>query len=144
MTNDPAPPTVPDRAQRRRFRRAAVRSFVRATSVAVVVFGAYYLAPVKASSDVGETVRVIIVGIATTLVIVWEIRAVARSEFPRLRAIDALVSSVSVMVIAFAITYLNMSRRHPESFNELLGRTSSLYFTVTTLATVGYGDIYAR
>jgi voltage-gated potassium channel len=135
---------VPDRTTRKRFRKAAFRSVLRAASVAILVFGAYYLAPVKAGSDVGATIRIICVGVATGLVIAWEIRAVAGSEFPRLRALDALVSSVSVMVIAFAITYLNMSHRHPDSFNELLGRTSSLYFTVTTLATVGYGDIYAK
>jgi hypothetical protein len=143
MTSDLAPPSIPDRAQRRRFRRAAIRSVVRAATVAVVVFGAYYLAPVRAGSDAGQTVRIIIVCVATGLVIAWEIRAVSRAEYPRLRAIDALVSSVSVMVIAFAITYLNMSDRHPASFNEQLDRTSSLYFTVTTLATVGYGDIHA-
>jgi hypothetical protein len=48
------------------------------------------------------------------------------------------------MVIAFAITYLNLSVRNAAAFTEPLGRTSSLYFTVTTLATVGYGDIAAR
>jgi hypothetical protein len=144
MTTDQPVPIVPDRAQRRRARRAGLRSLIRSSTVVVLVFGAYYLAPVKAESDFGETLRVLVVAIAMALVIVWEIRAVAHSEFPRIRAIDALVSSVSVMVIAFAITYLNMSRRHPDSFNELLGRTSSLYFTITTLATVGYGDIHAR
>jgi hypothetical protein len=89
-------------------------------------------------------VRIVLVSVAWALVVGWEIRAVARAEFPRLRAVDALVSTVSVMVIAFAISYLNMSRRHVESFNVVLERTSSLYFTLTTLATVGYGDIHAQ
>jgi voltage-gated potassium channel len=144
MTTPPERLPIPDKDERRRGRRAAIRSFVRATVVAVVVIAAYYLMPVRTKSDLGLVVRVVLVSASLALVVAWEIRAVARAEFPRLRAIDALVSTVSVMVIAFAISYLNMSRRHAESFNVVLERTSSLYFTVTTLATVGYGDIHAQ
>ena len=127
MTTTPEQLPVPDKDERQRGRRAAIRSFVRAMFVAVVVIAAYYVLPVRTKTDLGMVVR-----------------AVARAEFPRLRAIDALVSTVSVMVIAFAISYLNMSQRHAEAFNVVLERTTSLYFTLTTLATVGYGDIHAQ
>jgi hypothetical protein len=144
MTTTPDLPMSPDKAERRRGRRAAIRSLARATVVAAVVIAAYYLLPVRARSDLGMALRIVFVSVAFGLVVAWEIRAVARAEFPRLRAIDALVSTVSVMVIAFAVAYLNMSLRDAASFNVVLERTTSLYFTVTTLATVGYGDIHAR
>ena len=48
------------------------------------------------------------------------------------------------VVVVFASRYLNMSARDPQAFNEHLNRTSSLYFTVVTLATIGYGDIAPR
>jgi voltage-gated potassium channel len=144
MTTTPEQLPVPDKDERRRGRRAAIRSFVRAMVVAVAVIAAYYLLPVRTQTDLGMVVRIVLVSVALALVVAWEIRAVARAEFPRLRAIDALVCTVSVMVIAFAISYLNLSHRHADAFNVDLERTSSLYFTVTTLATVGYGDIHAQ
>jgi voltage-gated potassium channel len=144
MNTTPEQLPIPDRGERRRGRRAAIRSLVRATVVAVAVIAAYYLLPVRTRTDVGMALRIVLVCVALALVVAWEMRAVARAEFPRLRAIDALVSTVSVMVIAFAIVYLNMSQRHAEAFNTVLERTTSLYFTVTTLATVGYGDIHAQ
>jgi hypothetical protein len=144
MTTTPEQLPRPDKEERRRGRRAATRSFARASVVAAGVITAYYVLPVRAESDLGMVLRILLVSVLLAVVVAWEIRAVARAEFPRLRAIDALVSTVSIMVIAFAITYLNLSLRNTTSFNEALQRTSSLYFTVTTLATVGYGDIYAR
>ena len=48
------------------------------------------------------------------------------------------------MTVAFAVFYLNLSARDPDAFSEPLGRTAALYFTMTTLTTVGYGDITAR
>jgi hypothetical protein len=133
-----------DAQDRRRARRAVVRSAVRGTSLAVLVLAAYYLAPVKSDPGSGVLLRILAVGVAAGLVVVWEIRAVAKAEFPRIRAVDALMASVSVMVVGFAVTYLNMSQENPAAFTEQLERTSSLYFTMTTLATVGYGDIAAK
>ena len=112
--------SMTDRAVRRRGRHATIRSLLRAGLVAVFVIGAYYLFPVRAATDFQMALRMVIVGVALGIVVAWEIRAVGRAEFPRLRAIDAIVSSVSVMVIAFAVVYLNFSLRDPESFNEPL------------------------
>jgi voltage-gated potassium channel Kch len=78
------------------------------------------------------------------VVVVYQTLAVVRSAHRRARAIDALASCVIVIVVVFALAYLNMSARDPGAFNETLNRTSALYFTVVTLATIGYGDIVAR
>ena len=83
-------------------------------------------------------------GCSSCVVVVWQTLAVVRSSHPRSRAIDALASCVVVIVVAFALAYLNMSARNPAAFNEPLERTSALYFTVVTLATIGYGDIVPR
>jgi len=130
-----------DQMERRRGRHAIVRSVVRAVVLAVLVLLAYYLAPIRGSAEGGVLLRILVVAAAAVLVVGWEIRAVARAEFPLIRAIDALVGSVSVMIITFAVIYLNLSVDDPAAFTERLHRTSSLYFTMTTLSTVGYGDI---
>ncbi|WP_328405676.1 potassium channel family protein [Streptomyces sp. NBC_00390] len=49
-----------------------------------------------------------------------------------------LLMCLTVMV--FASTYYALAS-HPGQFNGLYTRTDGLYFTIVTLATVGYGDI---
>jgi hypothetical protein len=44
----------------------------------------------------------------------------------------------------FAIVYVSMAHANPVSFSEQLSRTAGLYFTITVLSTVGFGDITAR
>jgi voltage-gated potassium channel len=125
-------------------RRALKLAIARAVLWVVGVLVLYYVLPLEGPSDLGALFRVLIGGVLVVLVVVWQIFAVVRSSHARSRAIDALSSCVVVIVVAFASTYLNMSARDPEAFNERLERTSALYFTVVTLATIGFGDIVPR
>jgi hypothetical protein len=50
----------------------------------------------------------------------------------------------SSVVFLFATTYFVMADTTVSGFTESLTRTDALYFLVTTLATVGYGDIAAK
>ena len=53
-----------------------------------------------------------------------------------------LVESFSFTVYGFAVTYVFLSNMRPKSFNvDRLDIFSGIYFSVTTIATVGYGDI---
>jgi hypothetical protein len=100
--------------------------------------------PLDPDDDASAITRVVIGGTLVVAVVIWQTLAVVRADHRRARAIDALASCVVVIVVVFAVAYLNMSARDPGAFNEPLNRTSALYFTVVTLATVGYGDIAAR
>ena len=75
------------------------------------------------------------------VVLVWQIREITRSPFPRLRAAGALATSVPLFFGVFASTYFVMENAQPGSFNESLSKLDSAYFTVTVFATVGFGDI---
>ena len=63
------------------------------------------------------------------------LRASAEDSTPGVMVVLCLV------MIAFATEYLVLESR-PGSFSGLHTHTDALYFTVTTLATVGFGDIY--
>ena len=130
--------------QRREASRKLAIGVARALGAFVILVVLYYLMPIGDPSKVGVALRVMVSGALIVTVVWWEIRAVARSALPMVRAIQALAVCVSVIVVAFAAAYLVLSHDDPAAFNERLGKTSSLYFTVTTLATVGYGDIHAR
>jgi hypothetical protein len=79
-----------------------------------------------------------------TAVTVFEVQATLGAEYPGLRAVEALASTVPFFLLLFAAIYFVMAQEGGGNFNvQTLTRTSSLYFTVTTFSTVGFGDIVA-
>ena len=117
---------------------------MRALLWVVGVLVLYYVLPLDPGSDLSAIVRVVIGGVLLLVVVVWQTLAVVRSTHARARAIEALAACAVTVVVVFASGYINMSARNPHSFSEHLNRTSALYFTVVTLATIGYGDITPR
>ncbi|MFE3444259.1 potassium channel family protein [Nocardia sp. NPDC059180] len=59
------------------------------------------------------------------------------------RRIDGLLLVVSVVVVFFALFYYILDDRGTNQFDGIDTRTDALYYTVSTLATVGYGDVHA-
>lgn len=74
----------------------------------------------------------------------WQLRRISRSGFPLIRGAETIVVGLVIVVSAFAKSYLLMSMAEPESFNVDLDAFTSYYFTISTLSTVGFGDIYAQ
>ena len=59
-----------------------------------------------------------------------------------LDAFEALVQLMTILMTGFAAVYYGMNHAH-DQFRGIDTRIDALYFTVTTLSTVGYGDITA-
>ena len=57
--------------------------------------------------------------------------------------VDGLVVSIFAVVVAFSLTFFLMARNDPGQVAGLHTRVDALYFTVSTLTTVGFGDIHA-
>ena len=71
---------------------------------------------------------------------VKRINRVATSHEPYLEAGLAVVMMIALIVIGFASIYAALSR-HGEEFTDIHTKLDAVYFTVTTVATVGYGDL---
>ena len=71
---------------------------------------------------------------------VHRLRAVTTSDTPMLEAFEALVLLLTILVTGFAAVYYGMNHAH-DQFRGIDTRIDAVYFTVTTLSTVGYGDI---
>lgn len=54
-----------------------------------------------------------------------------------------LVILLVMLVVSFAFAFFLISQLSPHQFAGLSTRTDALYFTVTTMSTVGYGDVHA-
>lgn len=62
---------------------------------------------------------------------------------PEYMRIQRLLTALYVLVLGFALLYAITANLAPEQFSGLTNRSDALYFSVTTTATVGYGDIHA-
>jgi voltage-gated potassium channel len=127
------------RAQRRSL---AIRLVLRSLVVATLLFVAYYTLPMDRPERSG--LIVLIIGIAVmALVFTWQVRVIAGSPYPRLRAFETLTIGIPLLLIVFASAYFMIQNGDPESFTQPLGKTDALYFTITVFSTVGFGDITA-
>jgi voltage-gated potassium channel len=74
----------------------------------------------------------------------WQLRRIAASGFPLIRGAETIAIGLVIVVSAFAKSYLLMSITDPAAFNEDLTPFTAYYFTISTLSTVGFGDISAE
>jgi voltage-gated potassium channel len=117
---------------------------LRVVASVVVVTVLYYLLPFDRSAT-GVAVTLLVAGLVVFVgLVAFQVRAIAASPFPGVRAIEALATSVPLFLALFAGTYYVMARLSPGSFTAPLTRTDALYFTVTVFSTVGFGDITAK
>jgi hypothetical protein len=122
-------------------RRLVVRGLLRASLTATALVVLYFTLPLTGSLD-GSAAMLLVVGLlAFAGVITWQVRAILRSQYPGLRAIEALAAAVPLFLLLFAVAYLQIAEADASAFSEPLSRTDALYFTITVFATVGFGDI---
>jgi hypothetical protein len=122
-------------------RRLVVRGLLRASLTATVLVVLYFTLPITGSLD-GSAALLLVAGLLGFAgVITWQVRAVLRSQYPGLRAIEALAFAIPLFLLVFAAAYLRMADADAGAFSEPLSRTDALYFTITVFSTVGFGDI---
>jgi hypothetical protein len=138
----PTPGEPPSDAalHRRTLRRAALRT----VAGAVALVALYYLLPLDGRWGATEWATLVCGLALLAAVLVLQFRRVATAEHPEVRAVQAIGLAVPLLVVVFAATYFVLSSQDPGAFSEPLDRSDALYFTVTTLATVGFGDIAAQ
>ena len=70
------------------------------------------------------------------------LRRVLVSERPLVDGALALALIAVVLILGFATTYWILATQSPDEFVGITTKTDALYFTVTVLATVGFGDVH--
>lgn len=74
-------------------------------------------------------------------VLVFAVFRLNRSPRPLAEGMAFIVISAAVLVLSYSWLYTNLSESSPDSFTQPLNKVAAVYFTVTVLATVGFGDI---
>jgi voltage-gated potassium channel len=128
------------RARRRLILRSALR--VLATTVAMLVL--YAVVPIPGTSGLGAFAGMVI-GLAVFVGLVgWQLRTIVQADHPLMRAVEVVTLALPLLAVVFAFTYLSISRADSASFSEDLNRVDAMYYTVSTISTVGFGDIAAE
>lgn len=108
----------------------------------------YYAVPLGDRSA-GEGVVTSVLGVVTgAALLVWlalrQVRLLASREAAGGTArLDGLVLLVVIVVPMFAAAYFGLEQADVDQFASLATRTDALYFSLSVLATVGFGDVHA-
>ena len=115
-------------------------SLLRALGSAIVLVALYYLLPLDHGDGLAVSVGLVRGLLVFVAVVGVQVSQIVRSDYPRLRAVEAIATAIPLFLVVFAATYFLLGER-AGAFSEPLDRTDALYYTVTVFSTVGFGDI---
>lgn len=126
--------------------RVLIRSIARLVLGIAVLLAAYLLVPVQQESTAVSAVTwaALLALVGLVGVFAHQMRRINRSRYPLMAGAESLIFVLAIFLIGFAFVYLVMSTSAPDTFSEPLNRTGALYFAITVLSTVGFGDITPR
>jgi hypothetical protein len=105
---------------------------------------AYYFFPITGESS--AVWQVLLFGVGLGLLVWWIIRELRKQlsagSNPRV-GVHSLITLLYPVVALFALAYYLTAHNDPAQFDGLVTRTDSLYYTIVTLGTIGYGDVHA-
>jgi MFS-type transporter involved in bile tolerance (Atg22 family) len=123
-------------------RAAMRRSIIRSTATVVVLVAAFAFLPLRGDHWwVGAVLGAVLLATVVPLA-VSRLRRVLTSDRPGFEAAEALVQLVAMLITGFAAVLYAMNRNGTQ-LSGLDTRVDAVYFTVTVLSTVGFGDIHA-
>lgn len=115
---------------------------LRAVVAVALALTVYFVVPVE-THDRDLAVRLMVSLLALGLLTAGVIWQVMRHVEDPGRQIDGLLLALVVAVLAFALAFFRLEAVDPGQIPGLATRVDALYFTMTTLLTIGYGDIHA-
>ena len=135
--------TVPG-GERRSHRSRSIGTWTRSVVTIGLITGLYFVLPLQLADLTRRQLAVRgPVFIAGMAVLTWMVARQVRRALERTHRVSdriaVLATLVDVVVVFFAVLYDRMA----DQFHGVSTRLDALYFAVTTLTTVGYGDITA-
>ena len=124
-------------------RRWIIMVVLRSSAVVLGTLVLYALLPVREENALAVAVLALLGLVALAIVFGRQLGRISRSDRPVLVAIEALALVVTLFVALFAALYGSMSASDPAAFTQPITKVAGIYFAVTILGTVGFGDISA-
>jgi voltage-gated potassium channel len=119
---------------------------IRSTLGLAAVLVLYFVLPVNHESSAIRLASDILVTLACLAVagavVFREFRRVLQGEDPHLTGLQLLIV-LEVVMVMFALTYFSLAHHGHHQMVGVSTRLDALYFSATTMTTVGYGDVHA-
>ena len=116
---------------------------LRGAALLGLAIAAYFVVPVSGDVNAGAVGRigfaVVVVGLLTATIL-WQL---ARQRDDPDARVDGLLLALVGSILAFALWFYRLAVVDPSEVVGLHTRLDALYFTMSTLLTIGYGDIHA-
>ncbi len=91
----------------------AVRGLLRAVAIAAIMVLVYYVLPLSRLGT-GYLILALALGLALLAgLILWYVRVILRSDYPGIRAAEALAATTPLFLLLFASAYFVLSREIP-------------------------------
>jgi hypothetical protein len=124
----------------KRETRAALRLMLSALGMMVV----FYAVPVGTGQSTARVAFSVLISLLGVALLGWAIVGQIRRQMVRNdEDIHTLLMLLILVAVVFALGYYVLDEHSPRQLTGISTRTDALYFTMSTLTTVGYGDIYA-
>jgi voltage-gated potassium channel len=124
-------------------RRAVIVGAVRSLGVVGLTLAVYGLVPIRPETAWAVAMFALIGLVAVLVVFARQLARVSRSANPLIAGVEALTLVFGMFLTMSAFVYVSISAQDPLGFTQPVGKVAGIYFSVTVLATVGFGDISA-
>jgi len=105
----------------------------------------FYALPVSTQDSAVRVVLSVLVTLVGVAALGWAIvEQLKRQLHSRSEDIHTLLMLLPLVAMVFALGFFVLEEHSPSQLSGLTTRTDALYFTLSTLTTVGYGDITAE
>lgn len=123
--------------------RLIVLAGLRSLGVVAATLLVYALIPIR--QETAKLVGLLAVAglVMVGVVFVRQMGRISRSPRPVMAAVEALCLVFGMFLTLFAFAYVSLSSSDPGAFTQPVNKVAGVYFSVTVLATVGFGDIAA-
>jgi voltage-gated potassium channel len=122
--------------------RAALVTLARSAVGMAALLYAYFHLPLHLDREGALDGVLALAGVAVfCAVFVRQVRRIRAAAYPMLQAVEALVMVATLFVVVVAWVHVALASQDPQAYSEVMTRLDGIYFTVTVLATVGFGDI---
>ncbi len=101
----------------------------------------YAVLPIQKDSAIAIAVIAAVGLIAVLAVFFRQFRRIERSADPGMAAVEALCLVGGMFLTLFAFIYVSLSASDPGAFSQAVDKVAGIYFSVTVMTTVGFGDI---
>ena len=113
------------------------------SALVTLILLVYFLVPVEDHLHPDNLVRTVIAVVSLGLLAAGMLQLLRVHVEDDERRVEGLVLGIVVVVVFFAFAYYLLARHDPHEVTRVHTRVDALYFTMSTLSTIGFGDVHA-